>query len=299
MTSSHLRESTRLAATPTRRGFRLRNLSVTQTIPTLLIWAFVAFNILVLIWLLLSSFKTTREILAFPWSLPGTFQWRNFEEAWIAGNFGVAALNTLVLSVATACATIAIAAPAAYALSRFRVLGADSITLFFAIGIGIPAQVIVLPLYVLMGAFGLVDSLIGLWILYVATSLPFAVFFLTSFFATMPKELEEAAALDGASPFRTFWSIMLPMARSGIITIFILNLIAHWNETIFALVLLQSQELETLPLALLKFLQQMQYNAANWGGLFAGMCIVILPILAIYFWLGSRIIEGFTLGGSK
>lgn len=277
----------------------LERISLSRLVPVVLVWAFVAFDIFVLGWLVLSSFKTTREILEFPWSLPAALQWQNFEEAWVAGNFGVAAMNTLILSVATAGATIIIAAPAAYALSRFRVLGAEPITMFFALGIGIPAQVIVLPLYALMSAFGLVDSLSGLWVLYVATSLPFAVFFLTGFFATMPAELEEAAALDGASPFRTFWSIMLPMARSGIITLFILNLIAHWNETIFALVLLQSQEKETLPLALLKFLQQMQYNAANWGGLFAGMCIVILPILAIYFWLGSRIIEGFTLGGSK
>lgn len=280
-----------------RAGFS--DMWTSRGIPTVLIWAFVAFDIFVLGWLLVSSLKTTREILELPWSLPAVLQWQNFEEAWIAGNFGIAAMNTLFLSVATASATILIAAPAAYALSRFKVFGAESITMFFALGIGIPAQVIVLPLYALMSAFGLVDSLSGLWLLYVATSLPFAVFFLTGFFATMPAELEEAAALDGASPFRTFWSIMLSMARSGIITLFILNLIAHWNETIFALVLLQSEEKETLPLALLKFLQQMQYNAANWGGLFAGMCIVILPILAIYFWLGSRIIEGFTLGGGK
>lgn len=280
-------------------GAALRATGIPRRILPALIWGFVAFDIFVLGWLLLSSFKTTREILELPWSLPAVLQWQNFEEAWIAGNFGVAAANTFILSIGTAGATILIAAPAAYALSRFAVFGAESITMFFALGIGIPAQVIVLPLYALMSAFGLVDSLSGLWLLYVATSLPFAVFFLTGFFATMPAELEEAAALDGASPLRTFWSIMLPMARSGIVTLFILNLIAHWNETIFALVLLQSQEKETLPLALLKFLQQMQYNAANWGGLFAGMCIVILPILAMYFWLGSRIIEGFTLGGGK
>lgn len=299
MTSMHPDTGRRLSAFSPLRRLSRRDASATQTIATLMVWAFVVFNIMVFLWLLISSLKTTPEILAFPWSLPQTLQWKNFGEAWGAGNFGRAAINTLILSLATAGATVTIAAPAAYVLSRFRVPGADAITLFFAIGIGIPAQVIVLPLYVLMGAFGLVDSLIGLWILYVATSLPFAVFFLTSFFATLPTELEEAAALDGASPFRTFWSVMLPMARSGIITIFVLNLIAHWNETIFALVLLQTQENETLPLVLLKFLQQMQYNAANWGGLFAGMCIVVLPVLIIYFWLGSRIIEGFTLGGSK
>ncbi len=92
---------------------------------------------------------------------------------------------------------------------------------------------------------------------------------------------------------------MLPLARSGIVTLVILNVIAHWNETIFALILLQSDERETVPLALLKFLQTMQYNAADWGGLFAGICLVVLPVLALYIWLGRRIIEGLALGSGR
>jgi multiple sugar transport system permease protein/N-acetylglucosamine transport system permease protein len=111
--------------------------------------------------------------------------------------------------------------------------------------------------------------------------------------------MEEAASLDGAGPVRTFTSIMLPLARSGIVTLLILNVISHWGETIIALVFLQSTELETLPLALLKFLQRLQYTGADWGQLFAGVAIVIGPVLLLYLWLGRRIIEGLTLGADR
>ncbi|MCP1170633.1 carbohydrate ABC transporter permease [Limimaricola litoreus] len=264
-----------------------------------LTWAFVAFNIFVLVWMVMSSLKTSSEIFEVPWNLPEVIQWENFVIAWRDGNFSRAVLNTVLLTIGTAVATIAVAAPAAYVLSRFKVVSASPMTMYFAIGIGIPAQLVILPLYAIMNQFGMVNSLWGLWVLYVATSLPFAVFFLTGFFASLPGELEEAAMLDGASAFQTFRIIMLPLARSGIVTLAILNTIAHWNETIFALVFLQTDDRMTLSVTLLNFMKAMQYNNANWGGLFAGVCILVLPVLAIYLWLGRQIIEGMTLGADK
>lgn len=263
------------------------------------IWLFVAFNFFVLFWMIMSSLKTSSEIFDVPWNLPGAFQWQNYAIAWRDGNFGSAVFNTVAITIGTAVATIAIAAPAAYVLSRFKLISAGPFTMYFAIGIGIPAQLIILPLYAIMNQMGLVNSLWGLWVLYVATSLPFAVFFLTGFFGSLPGELEEAAMLDGASALQTFWIIMLPLARSGLVTLIILNMINHWNETIFALVFLQTDDRLTLPVALLNFMKTMQYNNANWGGLFAGVCVLVLPILAVYLWLGRQIIEGMTLGADK
>lgn len=262
-------------------------------------WLFALFSVAVAIWMLVTSLKSTRDIFADPWGLPTDPRWDNYERAWTASDFGGAAVNTVVLVLGTAVATIVLAAPAAYALSRIMTRWNGGLTVFFALGLGIPAQVIVLPLYVMMNDLYLVDSLLGLWILYVATSMPFTVFFLTGFFGSLPRELEEAAALDGASPNRTFWQIMLPLARSGIITALILNVIQHWGETLFGLIFLQSEDKATLSLALLGFLQRMQYNGADWGGLFAGVCTVVLPVLACYVWLGRRIIEGMTLGSVK
>lgn len=262
-------------------------------------WLLAAFNIFVLLWITLSAFKTTNEIFGSPFALPESWRWEHFSSAWTESNFGVALLNTIGLVVATAVATVLLAAPAAYVLSRFDVFGSRGVTMFFALGIGVPAQAIVLPLYAVGNQIGLVDNLLGLWLLYVATSLPFAVFFLTGFFGSLPRELEEAAALDGASPARTFWRIMLPLARSGVVTLLIINMIAHWSETVFALIFLQSTRNETLSLALLKFLQRLQYTGADWGELFAGVAIVVLPMLLLYIWLGRRIIEGLTLGSGK
>ncbi|MCX5399257.1 carbohydrate ABC transporter permease [Streptomyces sp. NBC_00102] len=274
-------------------------LTTTQVLGVPLVWIVAGFNILTGLWLLLSSLKSGDEIFSSPWHLPGALHWDNYSRAWSEGNFGVAAVNTVVVVGGTAVITLVFAAPAAYVLSRVTTRFNGGFVLFFALGLGIPAQVVMLPLFVVMNKLLLVDSLFGLIVVYVATSLPFAVFFLTGFFSTLPVELEEAAALDGASAFRTFWQVMLPLARGGLVTVLILNVIQHWGETVFALVFIQNTDHQTLSLALLGFLQQMQYNGADWGGLFAGVAVVVLPVLACYVWLGRRIIEGMTVGSVK
>ncbi|MFC1410730.1 carbohydrate ABC transporter permease [Streptacidiphilus sp. N1-12] len=279
---------------------RLRcRLTPTTLLGVPLVWLVVGFNILVGLWILLSSVKSAADIFTSPWTLPHHLHLDNFARAWSAGQFGRAFGNTLVVVFGTALGTLALAAPAAYALSRITTRWNNGLTLFFALGLGVPAQVVMLPLYVVMDSLHLVDSLFGLVVVYVATSLPFTTFFLTGFFGTLPVELEEAAALDGASPLRTFWQVMLPLARGGLVTALILNVIQHWGETVFGLIFIQSGDNRTLSLALLGFLQQMQYNGADWGGLFAGVALVVLPLLACYVWLGRRIIEGMTIGAVK
>ncbi|MDX3103705.1 carbohydrate ABC transporter permease [Nonomuraea angiospora] len=265
----------------------------------LLVWLVVAFDLLVLLWLVLSSFKSAREIFASPFGLPAEWRFDNWARAWEVSEFGPAILRTVVVVTATALGTVLVAAPAAYALSRFTTRTSGPLTSLFAMGLGVPVQAIMLPLFVAMSQLGLVDNLGGLIIVYVATSIPFAVFFLTAFFRSLPGDLEEAAAIDGASPLRTFWRIMLPLARSGLVTLVILNVIGHWSEGLLSLIFLQDPTQQTLPLALLNFMTRVQYSGADWGGLFAAIAIVILPLLLIYVWLGRRIIEGMTLGSSK
>lgn len=266
---------------------------------TVLVWLFVAFDLFVFVFLIVSSFKTTSTIFASPWALPESWHIGNWVQAWSTSGFGRAALNTVALVSAGAVTVVAISAPAAYMLSRVTTRSASFLTVLFAMGLGIPAQVIIIPLFVMMGWVNLINSLFGLYILYTAVALPFTVFLLTGFFRSLPDELEEAAALDGASPWRSFWQIMMPLARSGLIIVLILNAINMWNETLLGLVFLQSDEKFTLSIALLNFMATMRYSGAQYGALFAGVCILVLPMLALYLWLGRRIIEGMTLGAGK
>ncbi|MFB8266122.1 carbohydrate ABC transporter permease [Streptomyces sp. NPDC055955] len=269
-----------------------------RRIGLILVWVFVATNLFLLLWMVLSSLRTTREIFASPWSLPTRVEVSNYVTAFDSG-FGRAALNSVLVSSTAAVISVALAAPAAYALSRRLSGAAGPLTLLFVLGLGVPGQVLLIPVFLMLSRIGLVDSLVGLGFAYVALSMPFTVFLLTGFFRSLPQEVEEAAALDGASPARTFWQIVLPLARSGMITAFLLQFINNWNETLFSLALVQSDDNYTLPLALARFIGEQQYKGADWGGMFAGLCLIVAPMLVLYGWLSRRIITGMTLGIGK
>jgi N-acetylglucosamine transport system permease protein len=273
--------------------------SLGRLLGVVVLWCVVGLTLLAFGWMFIQSIRDTREILVDPWGLPKSISFENYVSAWTISDFGLATYNTVVTSVVSSILTILLAAPAAYYLARVDTRFSRGASIYFLLGLGIPAQVILIPLFVMLNAVYLTDSLVGLNAIYVAVSLPFAVFLLTAFFRTIPGELEEAAALDGASPARTFWRIAFPLARGGVITVFALQFIAHWNETLFALTFLQSTENYTLPVALISFVQQQTYSGANWGGMFAGLCIVALPTIFLYGWLGKYLTEGLTLGIGK
>lgn len=270
-----------------------------RTIGVVLLWLFVALNFALLLWVLLQAFRDTRSIMNSPLGWPSSWSPHNFVDAWNVAGFGRAAINSVGVTAGASVVTVALAAPAAYHLSRHESRLTNSVTMYFVLGLGIPAQIIIIPLFVMLSNVGLTNSLIGLVIVYIGVGMPFTVFLLTAFFRSLPSELEEAAALDGASAISTFLRVMLPVARGGLVTALVLQIMSNWNETLIALTLLQSTDKNTLPLALISFVQQQTYSGANWGGLFAGLCIVILPMLLVYLWLGRRLTEGLTLGVSR
>lgn len=257
-------------------------------------WLLAIIDVLLLVWMAISSFKTARELMLRPWALPTRWVWQNYVDAWHTARLAEGFLNSVILVLGSGVGCLIIAAPAAYALSRFRSKGVGSITVFFIVGLGIPAQGIYIPLYIGLAHLGLTNSIWGLMLIYIGFGVPYALFLLTAFFRSLPRELEEAAAIDGLTPWRTFWSIMLPLARSGLITVFVLQAIGHWGETFFALVMLQDKT--TLSLSVYQFMQSMQYSGSQWSVLFAGLMIIIVPLLALYMWLGSRVIEGIGAG---
>ena len=306
MTTTDLAPPAAPAPAPPRRAPRRRRgaaigheRGVLRGVGLVVLWAFVALNVGWMVWMVVQAFRDTRSILSDPWGLPTSLDPVNFVTAWTVGDFATATMNSVVTTFVSSFLTVAVAAPAAYYLARVENRFTGALTVYFVLGLGIPAQVILIPLFVMLNQVYLTDSLVGLNLVYVGVSMPFTVFLLIAFFRSLPRELEEAAALDGLTAFQTFLRITLPLAKGGILTAFVLQVISHWNETLLALTLLQSTEKYTLPVALISFIQQQTYSGADWGGLFAGLCIVVLPMLAVYLWLGRRLTEGLTLGMGK
>lgn len=263
-----------------------------------LLWGWVGFSLLAFAWVVLSSLKTNQEFFGSVWSLPGTLRFDNYVRAFVSSDFGIYLLNTLLVVGASTLLVLALATPAAYVLSRIPFRGSRAISSTFMLGLGIPVQVIMIPLFFLLFRFQLINSLVGLVLAYAVVQLPFTVFLLSGFFVTLPSEMEESAAIDGASRLQTFTRIMVPLAMPGIITAAIFNVVFIINEFLLALVLLQDNDLYTLSLGLFALYGNMRYTG-DWVALFAGFTIVMLPSLIAYLLLSRRIMEGLTLGATK
>ncbi len=259
-------------------------------------WAI--FTIFGLLWILLTSFKTNRQLYSNVWSLPTTLQFQNYIKAWDVVKMGQYFSNSLIVVFTSIILILLVSAPISYVLTRIPFRGSNFLTQFFTAGMGIPYPLLFIPLFGMLASFGWVDSLQGLILVYVCLSIPFTVFLLTGFFGSLPIELEEAAALDGASPLQTFISVMLPLASPGILTAAIFNFIGLWNEYMLALIFITSSEKRTLSLGLYALQNSMQYTG-DWVGLFAGIVIVMLPTALLFILLSERMISGITLGSVK
>lgn len=277
-------------------NYKERSILLTIGKSLLYIWAF--FIIFVLGWIILSSLKTNQELFSSFWKLPETLQWGNYKKAWVQSDLASYFLNSVIVVCVSVVGIVLVSAPASYVLSRFTFWGRGFLTNSFILGIGIPFQAVLIPIYFLLVKIGLINSLMGLIIVYVAIQLPFTIFILTGFFQTLPRDTEESAAIDGASANTIFWKIMLPMARPGIVTVTILNAVTLWNEFLFAKAYMTQNVNYTLSVGLYQFYQSMQYNS-DWVGLYAGVVIIVIPILVFFMWLSSWIIEGMTAGSSK
>ena len=288
-------KKTRDKGSPAMRGDK----SPLRTVGIVIVWISVALGVLLLGWVVLQSLRDTREILGQPFGIPKELQWSNYARAWSQGNFGIAAWNSITTTLISSVLTVVVAAPAAYYLGRVETRFTEGLTFYFILGLGIPAQVILIPLFVMLSNVGLTNSLIGLNLVYIGISMPFTVFLLVGFFRSLPAEVEEAAAIDGASPWTTMIKITMPLAKGGILTAFILQVISHWNETLLALTLMSSTDKYTLPVALISFIQRQTYSGADWGGEFAGIALIVLPMLGLYLWVGSKLSAGLTVGIGK
>ena len=260
------------------------------------IWSlFTAFTIL---WVTASSFKSNRQLFKETWKIPTELHFENYVKAWTTVKMGTYFINSTIVVLSALVVVLFISAPVAYILSRVKFKGNNLILTLFIAGIGIPVQLLYIPLFVIMTDLGINNTMFGLGLLYVVVSIPFTVFILTGFFGSIPKELEEAGVIDGCSDFQVYWKIMFPLATPGLITAAIFNFIWLWNEYQIALVFINNPDLRTLPLGLYALSNAMQYTG-DWVGLMAGVVIIMVPTILLYVILSEKMIAGITMGSVK
>ena len=264
---------------------------------TYLILAAYGFVVAYPLWLMvLSSFKTGREILRDPFGLPEAFSLANYVEAWTRGNFGTYFGNSVMVTGAALVLVLALGSLAAYPLGRYAFRGRGWLMAYFLAGLMLPIKLGILPLFFLMRDLGIMNTPWALIFVYAASGLPFTIFILANFFETLPRELEEAARIDGASELRIFWQVMLPLVRPALATVAIFNFIPWWNDFFFPLIFIRADRWKTLPLGLFSFFGEHQND---WALLFAGLTITALPLLVLYLFASRQIIEGLTSGALK
>lgn len=261
----------------------------------LLIW--LLFSIVVIGWIFAASFSTTREIFTYTLFKSG-IHIENYWNALVHQNFARYFFNSLIYTCTASIGIILISSPAAYVIGRMEFPGRKLLMNTFLVTMAIPLIMIVIPLYAVMVRLKLIGSMFTLIILYIGAHVPFTTYFLTGFFSTLPKELEDSALIDGCSPYKAFWRIMLPLAQPGIITVGIFNFMAIWNEYFMALIFANKTELRTLAVGLWATVQSMRY-VGDWAGLFAAVIIVFLPTFILYILLSQKIIAGITGGAIK
>lgn len=228
-----------------------------------------------------------------PLELPTAVTLQNYADAWVQGNLGNALVNSATVSIVSVLALILFASLAAYPLSRLKQRLATWAYFIFLIGLLLPFQLALIPLYTTMRDLGLLGSVWGLVIYYIGLQMPFSIFLYTGFLRALPGEYEEAAAIDGASAFATFWRIVFPLLRPITGTVVILNVLAVWNDFLTPLLYLSGSGQQTVPVTLYSFVGQ---YVSQWNLVFAGLVISIAPILLVYFLLQRTVIQGFASG---
>ncbi|EGB94686.1 ABC transporter, permease protein [Clostridium sp. D5] len=260
-------------------------------------------------WVFLASIKENSEFYGNPWTLPKGFYFQNFVDAFSKAKMGDYFLNSIIVTVLALLLLLVVALPSAYVLARYKFRGSKFLNVMFMGGLFINVNYIVVPIFLMLvdgdkmlkqlfGSGLLINNRFMVALIYAATALPFTIYLLSGFFVSIPKDYEEAAFVDGSGYFYTMVKIMMPMARPSIITIILFNFLSFWNEYIISMTLLTEKELKTLPVGLMQ-LMQAQKSAANYGRLYAGLIIVMLPTLILYILVQKKLTQGMSLGGLK
>lgn len=249
------------------------------------------------LWLLVSSLKSEAEIgQANPFALPKQAMWENYIDAWQIGGFGDLLANSLLNLAGVVVLTLIACAPAGYVFAKLRFPGREWVFYLVIVGLTIPVQAIVIPLYQVLFNLGLINSLAGITLAQVSNGIPFGIFLMRSFFAGVPDELVEAARIDGANHFQILRKVMLPLAAPALQALVIISALSTWNDFFLPLVVLISSEVQTLPLGLVRFAST---YSTDFRLVFSGTVITFLPVILLYILTQRRFTEGLTQGALK
>lgn len=262
----------------------------------LVVWAVMV--VLPLLWAVMTSFKDDSSIFGSPWALPDKLHFDNWSRAWSQAHMSDYFLNTVLVVGGSLIGTLVLGSMAAYVLARFDFPGNRFIYYLFVGGMSFPIMLALVPLFYVVNNMGMLNTIHGLILVYIAYSLPFTVFFLTAFFRTLPTSVAEAAFVDGASHTRTFFQIMLPMARPGLISVGIFNFLGQWNQYMLPTVLNTDPDKKVLTQGLVQLAVSQGYKG-DWSGLFAGLVMAMLPVLAAYIVFQRQVVAGLTAGALK
>lgn len=249
------------------------------------------------LWMISTSLKEPAEVvLREPTIIPRTLAVQNYVDAFNRGNFGRYFVNSVVVSLAVTLISLAIATLSGYAFARYPLRGGKAILLGILATQMFPAILLAIPLYILIRNLGLLNSLLGLILVYTSFALPFCVWMLRNYFLTIPKELEESAMVDGATRLRALRSVVLPVAMPGIAATGIFSFILSWNEFLYANTFISSADRRTLPVGLQSLIGEF---TTDWGLLMAGAVITTMPIVVIFFFVQRRLTQGLAAGAVK
>jgi multiple sugar transport system permease protein/raffinose/stachyose/melibiose transport system permease protein len=266
---------------------------------------FITHSILILIalscifpvfWMVSSSLKSQEEIFTKMSLLPAHANWANYAEAWTKAQFGQYFFNSAIYTITGVIGVVFISSLAAYGFARLEMWGKNIFFYLLISTLLIPIPGVFVPLYLLLNKLGLLDTRLGLVLCYISGGLAFGIFLLRSFFEELPKEIEEAALIDGASRFGIYWRIALPLARPALATLIIFNTLSIWNEFLLALVVLQDKTKMPIQRGLMVF---QGTHITDYPLLMAGLTIATIPVVIVYLLMQKHIIKGIAAGALK
>ncbi|MBD7956264.1 carbohydrate ABC transporter permease [Microbacterium sp. Sa4CUA7] len=260
------------------------------------LWLYAAISIAPLLLMVSNSLRTTQDMAQHPLGLPLPPDFTSYQKAWVTASFETYFFNSIFVTVASVVLSTAVSLLAAYAFARTRSKMFTSLEGLFLSGLMLPVYLAILPLFFLLDSLGMISNLWSLILVYAALGIPFSTFVLAAFFRQLPIELDEAARLDGAGPFQTFWRVHLPLVKPAIATVIVFRFVPVWNDFFYPLILIRDRDSYTLPVGITRFFGEYQ---TDWATLFAGLTLATIPLVVLFLIATKQIVSGLTAGMSK